>query len=209
MKSNTLYLCILFTAILCVATTGSVLAQEWSTALSYQISFPSGDTKDFTGETSFRGIGLDLRKEIAPATTAGLFFGWNIFYERTSETIEIHTENPGALTGTQDRFLNSFPIMLTIQRYFGKPRGPQPYVGLNAGGIVMLQELGIGLSSFKNDQWLWGGAPEVGVVVPLERDLNLIINGKYNYAFTGESALGNDVNHSYWVIGIGFAWQGY
>jgi hypothetical protein len=209
MKSTKLYLWIGLAAAACLAISENGLAQDWSTALSYQISLPGGDTKNFTGETSFRGIGLDLRKEIAPATTAGLFFGWHVFYERIDETIQIQTENPGAITGMQDRFLNSFPIMLSLQRFFGKAGGIQPFLGLNAGGFIILQEIGFGVSVFENDEWQWGGAPELGVVVPIDRDVSIIISGKYNYAFTGESVLGTDINNSYWTLGIGFAWEGY
>jgi hypothetical protein len=209
MKSTSKYLWIVFAAVYFLAIFGSGLAQDWSSTVSYQISFPSGDTKQFTGETSFRGVGLDFRKEIAPATSIGLFFGWNVFYERTGETIEIQTKHPGAVTGTQDRFLNAFPIMLSIQRFFGKAGGLQPYAALNAGGFIMMQELGIGISLFENNEWQWGGAPELGLMVPVDRNTAIIISGKYNYAFSGESAVGTDVNHSYWALGIGFSWSGY
>jgi hypothetical protein len=209
MKLTNIFLPIVLAVVYGLAFTGRGQAQDWSTALSYQISFPSGDTKEYTGETSFRGMGLDFRKEVANATTVGLFLGWNVFYERIAETVQIETDHPGALTGTQDRFLNAFPIMLTVHRFFGKRGGPQLIVGLNAGGFIMLQELGIGISSFENDQWVWGGAPELGVLVQVDRNAAIIISGKYNYAFTGESALGADVNHSYWTLGIGLAWSRY
>ena len=209
MRSTKFYFWLVLTVVYCLTIPGTGLAQQWSTALSYQISMPSGDTKEFTDKTSFRGVGLDFRKKIASTTTVGLFFGWNVFYERTTETIELETNFPGALTGTQDRYLNSFPIMLTLQHAFGKSRSLRPYVGLNLGGFYMVQKLGIGLSQFQNDQWQWGGAPELGVIIPVEIDTDIIINVKYNYAFTGESAVGADVNYSYWMIGIGCAWSGY
>ncbi len=209
MRSTKFYVWIVLTVVFCLTLTGTGLAQKWSTAMSYQISLPGGDTKEFIESTSFRGMGLDFRKEINSATTVGLFFGWNVFYERTTKTIEINTDNPGALTGTQDRYLNSFPIMLSLQRSFGSSGGLQPYVGLNIGGFIMAQELGIGLRLFSDTQWQWGGAPELGVIIPVDIDVDLVINAKYNYAFTGESAVGADVNHSYIMIGIGCAWSGY
>ena len=192
-----------------LAMTGTGLSQEWATALSYQISIPSGDTKDFTGATSFRGMGLDLRYKVDTDTRVGLFFGWNVFYERVEETAELKTDHPGAVTGTQDRYINAFPIMLSVQRFFGQTGGTQPYAGLNLGGFIMSQTFDIGLSRVTDDQWQWGGAPELGIKIPLQYDTSLMINGKYNYAFSGESVLGNDINNSYWVIGIGVAWAGY
>ena len=64
-------------------------AQKWYGAATYQISFPTGDTKNFTNNTSFRGVGLDFRYTIQKSTTVGIAFGWNVFYERTDETFEL------------------------------------------------------------------------------------------------------------------------
>jgi len=71
----------------------------------------------------------------------------------------------------------------------------------------MAQRFAIGIHSFQQDEWQWGIAPEIGFLVPLSRGSTLIVNGKYNYAFTGESPVGADINHEYWTIGIGFAWS--
>jgi len=184
-------------------------AQDWYGAATYQISFPLGDTKTFANKTSFRGIGFDFRKTVSPSTTLGVTFGWNVFHRRVRETLEIDTENPGAVTGVQDRTINAFPIMLNVHRYFGHEGGVQPFVGLNAGGYIMAQRFDIGLFTFQKDQWQWGVAPEIGFAIPLQSGSTLFINGKYNYAFTGKSAVGTDVNNSYISVGIGFAWLQY
>ena len=73
----------------------------------------------------------------------------------------------------------------------------------------MLQRFSIGIRTLEDDQWQWGIAPEVGFIAPLSRSSTLIVSGKYNYAFSGESPLGGDINHQYWSIGIGFAWSQY
>jgi outer membrane protein W len=156
--------------IVSVSLCGKVLAQDWYGAATYQISFPAGDTKDFTNATSFRGVGLDFRMALDKNMTWGLFFGWNVFYERVNETVEIENENPGAITSTQDRTLNSYPIMLTGHYYFGEKKGFRPYAG------------------------------------PVDYDFSIIVNGKYNYAFTGESVTGGDINHSYLNLNIGIVW---
>lgn len=184
-------------------------AQDWFGSVTYQISMPAGDTKDFIDETSYRGFGLDYRKIIYPNTSVGFSTGWNVFHERINETVQLKTENPGAITGLQDRTINAFPIMLSAHQYFGRKKSIRPYIGLNAGGFIMMQRFDIGIFSFEEDQWQWGIAPEIGVVVPLKGASNLIVNVKYNYAFTGDSPIGGDINHEYWTIGIGFAWSQY
>ncbi|MCG6915354.1 outer membrane beta-barrel protein [bacterium BMS3Abin03] len=181
-------------------------AQQMYTVGTYQISLPLGDTKEYTGNTSFRGIGFDFRYSVKKATTVGLSLGWNVFYERIRKTSEIKTEHPGSITGTQDRFLNAFPIMANVHYYFGEKRGIRPYIGLNAGGYYMLQRFEIGIISLKEDRWDWGIAPEAGIVFPVDEGYAIIINGKYNYAFSGMSPLGTDIKHSYLGINVGFVW---
>jgi len=182
-------------------------AQQWYGAATYQVSFPMGDTKEYTNNTSFRGVGLDFRYKIKKAMTVGITLGWNVFYERTDETMIVETDNPGAITGTQDRYLNSFPIMASFHYYFGQKRGIRPYLGLNAGVYRMIQRLGIGIRAIQNNRWEWGVAPEVGIIFPVDRELAILVNGKYNYTFTGESVVGTDINHSYVTIGLGLVWR--
>ena len=193
-----------FTLVLLMFGTGYSQREQWYGALTYSVSIPSGDTKTFVDEISWRGIGLDYRYLIDRQYSIGLFFGWNVFYQRTDKTTEVEK---GAITGTSDRYINSFPIMANIFYYFGKRKSIRPYVGLNAGGYYMLQRFEIGVAAWQEDQWQWGIAPEAGVVIPVERDFGIMLNGKYNYAFTGESVFGTDINNSYWQINAGFVWE--
>ena len=99
-------------------------AQKWFGAATYQISFPTGDTKNFTDNTSFRGFGLDFRYTLNKSTTVGMTFGWNVFYERTNETFELGTENSGAITGTTGAFTAASSLTLGT-------------ASSTAGGIIM------------------------------------------------------------------------
>ncbi len=207
MKSDKIFYWLLLIVVCCLIPTNQGFAQKWYGAATYQISFPLGDTKNFTDATSFRGFGLDFRYTVQKTTTVGVALGWNSFHERTTETIELGTTNPGAITGTQNRHINSFPIMANVHYYFGERGGVRPYVGLNAGGYYMLQRFSIGISTIQNDRWEWGIAPEAGIIIPVDRDLAIMINGKYNYAFTGESVVETDINHSYVGLNIGVVWQ--
>jgi hypothetical protein len=178
--------------------------EQWFGALTYSVSIPSGDTKTFVDEISWRGVGLDYRYLIDRQYSVGLFFGWNVFYQRTNKTTEI--EN-GAVTGTSDRYLNFFPIMANIHYYFGERKSVRPYVGLNAGGYYVNQRFAIGVFLWEDDSWQWAIAPEAGVAIPVERDFGILLNGKYNYAFTGQSVFGTDVNNSFWQVNVGVIWQ--
>jgi hypothetical protein len=52
----------------------------------------------------------------------------------------------------------------------------------------------------------WVIAPESEVTIPVERDFGILLNGKYNYGFTGESVFGKDVNNSFWQLNVGIIW---
>lgn len=210
MKTIKLFLGIFTIGVLFVALSNRAYSQEWYSAVTYQVSFPTGDSKDFANENpSWRGVGLDFRKSINWNTTFGLSFGWNVFHERTNETVQLQTDNPGAVTGLQDRYLNFFPIMANAHRYFGQRGSIRPYLGVNAGGMITLQRFEIGIIALQKDPWVWAAAPEIGFVIPFQSGATMLINGKYNYAFTGTSVVGGDINHSYFSIGIGFAWSQY
>jgi hypothetical protein len=209
MKAQKYNISIVLAVLGCLALTGPGMAQDWYGALTYQISFPLGDTKDFVSPVSYRGFGLDFRKAISNEITAGMVFGWNIFYENTNRTIQLeNTERPGAVTGEQNRYLFSFPIMINAHKYFGHARSFRPYAGVCFGGYVLLQRLEIGILALEDTPWEWGVAPEVGFVLPTGGGSLLLVSGKYNYAFTGETVVGKDINHSYISLNLGIAWGG-
>lgn len=181
-------------------------AQRWFGMATWNISFPLEDTEKFVGETSYGGFGLDFRKQIKPATTVGFMASWEVFHERTSESIEL--EN-ATITGSQDRYINSFPIMMGLHRYFGNEGGRRPYIGINAGGFVVIQTLRIGVAEIEEDSWEWGIMPEAGFIFPLESGAALVANARYSMGLTGENLRGDESLLTYWGVRIGFVWEQY
>jgi len=183
-------------------------AQQWYGIVTWNISQPDGDTKEFVDETSFRGFGLEFRKLFNPKTTIGIMGSWEVFHERTdaNESVSI---GPVTVTGSQDHYINSFPIMLGLHRYLGSEGGTRPYFGINAGGFVLIQTIRVGLAEFEEDSWEWGVMPEVGLVMPVQRGAAFIANLRYSYAITGEDLDGGDRELRYWGVRVGFAWEQY
>jgi hypothetical protein len=189
---------------LLLAAASEARAQDWYGLATWQVSIPDGDTKEFVDEVSYRGFGLEFRKALNPAMTFGILGGWHVFHERTNETIEV--ENV-AIGGSQDRYINSFPIMLGVHRYFGAEEGTRPYIGLNAGGFVFIQTIRVGVVELEEDTWEWGLTPEAGVVVPISYGSAFIVNGRYHWSPTPEGLAGGDRDLTYWGIHVGFAWE--
>ena len=49
--------------------TGTAAAQWW-TAISYQPGIPLSNTKEFTDNFGWRGVGLDFKKQVKPAISS-------------------------------------------------------------------------------------------------------------------------------------------
>lgn len=216
MKNKILFKWFLLLAICCSIPLSSGFAQEhhWYGAATYQVSFPTGDTKDFISDPSWRGFGLDFRYGVKKDVTVGFVTGWNIFYEQVDGTMQLNTDPPGAITSLSNRYINFVPVMLNAHYYLGEKGKYRPYIGLCAGGYYVDQEIQIGIADLINDSWEWGVAPELGVIIPVERDFGIIIAGKYNFLFTEESVfegtqLQKDITNGYWGIQVGVAWQSY
>ena len=216
MKNKILINLLLLLTFCCFIPLSNVFAQagHWYGAATYQVSFPIGDTKDFIDKTSWTGFGLDFRYTVQKNISVGFVTGWNSFYEQVQGTTQLETNPPGAITALTNRYTNFVPVMLNTHYYFGDRGNIRPYAGLSAGGYWVSQELQLGIINVKNDSWEWGIAPEAGVIIPVQRDLAILVAAKYNYLITEETVfegtqLQKDLRNSYWGIAVGIAWQSY
>lgn len=208
MRTRRLIFWIFFSGVLYFSLYNPAYAQDWYTAVTYQMSEPKGDTEQFVDNPSYLGMGLDFRKTVRDNVTLGFSFGWNVFHERTSEPIEVNTGSiSGTVTGVQDRTVNAFPMMVNASYYFGQKGGIRPYVGLNLGGFVFIDTFAIGIFEFEETSGAWGMAPEAGVIIPVDYNLALLVSAKYNYAFSDVNVVGRDIQHSYLSLNIGVAFQ--
>ncbi len=174
-------------------------AQEWFWGMSYGLTVPTSDTKDFTGGTSWRNWGVDIFARIRPNTAVGVSFGWNVFNDVTTEVSSIGRVDIG---GTQFRYINSFPMLVTIRQFTGTRGGMRPFFGLGIGTQLVKQRVDVGQWRISDDTWHLALAPEIGVVLPFRSDAKWFVNAKYNYAVQA-----SDRTHSYFSFNIGVAWQ--
>ncbi len=201
----------LYSSILILIITASVSAQSLGN-MTYNMSFPTGNLSDFIDKTSFKGFGIEGRWFQSRNLSLGLSFAWTVFDQRVSDPIQIVQDGVSAtVSGTQIRVVNSLPILATAHYYVGKRRDKfRFYFGTGVGMYYIKQRLEIGLVAFESDNWHFGVAPEVGVIINFSREFTMIVNTKYNYAFSAGEALGGGDNQiDYWGINIGFVWQSY
>ncbi len=180
-------------------------AQDWWFGFTYGAAVPTSDTKSFTDQSaSWRNFGVEGRRALDDHFALGFSVGWNVFDDKTTETASFDGID---VTGTQFRYVNSFPLLLTAHYYIGRRiaayrSGVRAFVGAGVGAYVIENRVDIGLFSLSKTNWHPGVAPEAGLVWKASGPWALSLSGRYNYA-----AESNDVKHAYWTFSAGIAWS--
>jgi hypothetical protein len=196
------FICVLLGLLLAAS---AAPAQDLFVGGSYSISLPTGDTEDFAGNTSWRGLTFEWRKFFRPDVSAGFHLGWNVFDERTERTAEI-LDGIGAVSGVQFRYVNAFPLLANMHYYLGRPGATvRPFVGGNIGAYVIEQRLELGIVGLEETKWHFGLAPETGLGARLSNTTWFFTSVRYNHAFES----GDVPSQTYWSINIGFVNQSY
>ncbi len=201
----------IYSSLIILIYTAGLSAQSFG-SITYNVAVPEDRLYDYIDEVSWRGFGLEGRWFQSSNLSLGISFGWNVFNQRVNTPIQVKDETlEGTVTGTQIRNVNSFPMMATLHLYIGKKRETlRLYFGTGVGTYYIIQRLEIGLVAFEENNWHIGVAPEAGVLLRFNRDVTMIFNAKYNYAFAaGESISGEDNDYAYWGFNIGFAWSSF
>jgi hypothetical protein len=164
---------------------------------AWSLGIPTGDTSDFAGGFSMRGISLEGRAFRNRDVALGASIGWNVFNDEFSGTREF--ENV-ALTGKSWSYVNAIPIYVGAFKYFGTDRRTtRMFAGLNAGTIWIERRTEFGLSAFQEQNWHLAVAPEVGFQLPWSSFLGYAAV-RYNVGFSA-----GDVDTQSWFdIRLGF-----
>lgn len=169
--------------------------------VSYQFSIPIGETSNYTAPVSWRGIGLDVATFVRRDLAVGLAFGWIVFHENVTETINFKGTD---IYGNQDRTLNIWPTLVNA-RWFPKissNRDIQPYIGANIGGYIIERYFAVGLTATQETHFHFGLAPEIGVF--FQNPVGAVfLNARYNMAF----ASGGVPFQQFLSISLGYAWE--
>lgn len=178
----------------------SLFAQDLLTGFTYTIAVPTGDTKNFIDQTSFKGLRLDLRKFLSHYTSVGFLAGWSAF----EKTIPEQRSDEGFQT-TQDMLINAFPVMVIAHYYLGEGREFRPFIGIGVGGLYVFQSKEVESGTQESSVWHFGIAPETGFAYLLG-SVYALINVRYNYGFSAQNQItGKSTAQSYFAFNIGLA----
>jgi hypothetical protein len=193
-----------FAALAALAALPASAARAQSYAsVSYEVSFPSGSTRDFIDNESWVGFTLEGRRFVRPQLTAGFLAGYYDFYRSTTEPLQFDN---GTVTGDTYRNLAAVPLLLTVDIFPTGGRrdgGVLPFIGIGAGAYWIRQHLEIGTGYSREDSWHFGIMPEVGVAIPVRAGGFTTLMARYHYPFEAGSYIGGQsFSFPYFSFGI-------
>jgi hypothetical protein len=149
--------------------------------LSYDISIPTSDTKEFVSNISLVGFGLDARKMTHGKYSYGVTFHWNSF---TDDRLEQEDTEGGNTIIIDDRSMESFPLMINGHYYlFSDVESFRPFFGGNIGTYYIITRRSVDGVKRSDTGWQFGIAPDVGFMLQFMHDIHVMITLRYNYAF--------------------------
>ncbi len=191
---------LLATAVLCALTSGAALAQPaegpWMVrARAVNLQSANGDTT---------GLGLSVNDKWIPEVDISYFFNKNVAAELVLTVPQQHDlRSNGAKIGT----LKHLPPTLTVQYHFDAP-GFRPYVG---AGVNFTHFSDVNVPGFDVSRTSWGGALQLGVDIPLSKNMYLNFDVKKVYIRTSVSNTAGThlgtLSLDPLLIGVGLGWR--
>jgi hypothetical protein len=178
---------------------GTDLFAQSSFIVSYPISFPRSDLRNYTSKTSFRGINFEFLHEVKPNIGVGIETGWNVFYEHADKMD--YKSGTATISGVQFRYTNAVPIVVQT-KYILNPGNKKmnPYFGLGVGTLYVNRSTDFGLYRISTNTWQFCVHPEAGLLFQLQSGVKALVGAKY-YAATSSSDLDAQ---SFLSLNIGF-----
>ncbi len=148
--------------------------------VNWNISKPTGNTKDFIQNTSFTGISIDYRHCYKYNIVIGARTGWNRLYENKGLT-NIENGQTSVYNRLENK-INAFPILLAVD-YMVDSDKFIPYAGLGIGGYFINSSVSTNTGTESTNSFHFGVSPEVGITIPfIISNFGLNLSTRYNFA---------------------------
>ena len=187
---------------LCTLMSGAAMAQQTTEGpwlVRARAVHLDSATKDSTG------LNLSVNDKWIPEVDITYFFNKNIAAELILTVPQRHTLSAG---GTAIGSLKHLPPSLLVQYHFTDAPGFKPYVG---AGVNYTRFSSIRLTAGVDvDRNSFGGALQLGVDIPVAKDVYLNFDVKKVYIKTDVSAAGNKIGTfkvDPVLFGIGLGWR--
>jgi opacity protein-like surface antigen len=177
-------------------------SRELQLDLNYSIGIPSGSFKtDAVDKASFRGWTANLLYNINDHISVGAGVGYQDFYQKFDRAV-YKLEEGGDISAVLTNSIQTIPVLAQVQYRFVPNGVVQPYVGIGAGGNIVVFDQYLGEYGGSKTSFRFAARPQVGLFVPFRKDGPAGIHafGSYNYMpykLNGVDDLSN------WGAGIG------
>ena len=200
MKKN-----LLAVAVLCALTSGAAFAQQAESPWLVRVRAVHLDSanKDSTG------LGLSVNNKTIPEVDITYFFNKNVAAELILTVPQKHDLRSN---GTNIGSLKHLPPSLLLQYHFDAP-GFKPYVGAGINytrfSSVRFDPAVAAALNPSIDKNSWGGALQVGVDIPLQKNLYLNVDVKKVYIKTDVFSSGTKGTFKVdpVLVGVGLGWR--
>lgn len=198
MKKN-----LLAVAVLCALTSGAAFAQQAESPWLVRVRAVHLDSSN----NDSTGLGLSINNKTIPDIDISYFFTPNIAAELVLTYPQKHDVNASALGGKIGT-LKHLPPTLLAQYHFTNFNGFKPYVGAGVNYTRFSNvDLPLGATVDRNS---WGPALQVGVDIPLTKQLSLNFDIKKVYIKTDVTVPGVTSGRfkvDPLLVGVGLGWR--
>jgi len=188
-----IFLALVLTGLFAVS---QVNAQESIFTMEYSVGIGTGDTKDFVGTVSWRGISFEYRYFTQPNIGIGFETGYNLFYEE--KPYATYTKGTQSISGYQYRYLHMVPILAAADYYFKPDAQANPFIGLGLGTLYANRDVDMGMYTMEDDAWQFALRPEIGTII-YTNSADIILAAKYMMGFKTSDMAANN----YFTINLG------
>lgn len=192
---------LLAAAAICALTTGAALAQ--SAEGPWLVRVRAVNLQSANGDDT--GLGLSINNKIIPEVDISYFFTKNIATELILTVPQQHTLSSN---GTEIGTLKHLPPTLLLQYHFEAP-GYKPYVGAGVN-FTRFSDVNLTVAGADVKSTSVGGALQVGVDVPVGKNMYLNFDVKKVYIGTDVTVNGNKVGTfkvDPLLVGVGLGWR--
>ena len=182
-------------------------AEGFYWGLRYNTSLPVGSVRTFVPDVAPVGFDLDARYWFGNNLSIGVDGAWNRF----SNKLEFGTYplSSGAITATIYRYVEVAAVMPELHYYFGPERAVVPFVGVAAGFSMVWFKTLVSDLDFREKKPGFMFAPEAGILIPFDRDPEVlrqafIVGLRYAFSTSGiDTAQSHVANTSFIALQLG------
>lgn len=193
--------------VLLIPVAGKAQSDRLTLNLNYNVGIPTGSFKsDVVNDVSARGWTANLMYGINQKLSVGFGTGFQDFYQKYPRAV-YKLNDGGDISAVLSNSIQTIPLLAVAQYNFAAGKTIQPYVGLGAGGNVVMYKQYLGeFTNVSRNKFAFAVRPEVGVFIPFRKDnpaAGINVNGAYNYMPYNTDGLEN-INHVGVGIGVRF-----